>query len=117
VTLTPPTGRGATLKPKITEVKAGETLEWLGHVGIAGLFDGRHRFQLEPNEHGGTTVTHSETFTGVLVPLFARALDTHTLAGFHMMNEALKARAEQDAGPPRPERGAPARVSRLMGSG
>jgi hypothetical protein len=39
-----------------------------------------------------------ERFTGVLVPLFARNLDTHTLPGFNAMNAALKARAEAAVG-------------------
>jgi hypothetical protein len=35
-----------------------------------------------------------ERFTGVLVPLFARNLDDHTLRGFNAMNAALKGRVE-----------------------
>ena len=39
-----------------------------------------------------------ERFTGVLVPLFARNLNAHTLPGFNAMNAALKARAEAAVG-------------------
>ena len=38
-----------------------------------------------------------EIFTGLLVPLLARMLDTDTERGFEEMNNALKARAEQTA--------------------
>ncbi len=94
VTFSPPGSRGATLKATVTESRSGEVLEWWGHVGFRGIFDGRHRFELRPDA-GGTRLTQSETFTGVLVPLMARSLDRGTAAGFAVMNEALKARAEQ----------------------
>ena len=41
-----------------------------------------------------------ERFTGLLVPVFASSLDKHTLAGFHAMNAALKARAEAPVAAP-----------------
>jgi hypothetical protein len=94
VTLSPPGSRGTTLKPTVTELRSGEVLEWWGHVGFRGIFDGRHRFEVHPDA-SGTRLTQSETFTGVLVPFMARSLDRGTAAGFTVMNEALKARAEQ----------------------
>jgi len=94
VTLCPPGGRGTTLKPTVTELRSGEILEWWGHVGFRGIFDGRHRFEVHQTA-GGTRLTQSETFTGALVPFLARSLDRGTAAGFTVMNEALKARAEQ----------------------
>ena len=76
----------------------GRVLEWWGHLGIRGIFDGRHRFEL--SAHGtGTRLVQRETFTGLLVPLMARTLDGPTAAGFALMNEALRTRAErQQAG-------------------
>jgi hypothetical protein len=94
VRMAPPGGRAATLKPTVTAVESERVLEWWGHVGVRGVFDGRHRFELHPS-NGGTRLTQSETFTGLLVPIFARSLDAHTAAGFGLMNTALKARAEQ----------------------
>lgn len=91
--LEPPGGRAVTFKPTVTEVDAGRVFEWLGRLGLPGLFDGRHRFELV--SHGdGTRLTHTERFTGLLVPLIKRSLDAKTLAGFEAMNTALKARAE-----------------------
>lgn len=90
----PPGGRAMTFKPTVTEVRPGKAFEWLGRTGIPGLFDGRHRFELEATESGGTTLVHGEEFTGILVPLLRSGLDTSTKAGFEAMNEALKARAE-----------------------
>ena len=37
---------------------------------------------------------HEERFTGLLVPLFRKSLDTGTRRGFETMNEALKLRVE-----------------------
>jgi len=89
--LQPPGGRATTFRPRVTEVSTASVLEWLGHLGIPGLFDGRHRFDLIPTDDG-THLVQSETFTGLLVRPLRRSLDTHTRAGFEAMNEALRAR-------------------------
>jgi hypothetical protein len=94
VTLAPPGGRAVTLKPTVTEVAPARTLEWLGRLGPRGLFDGRHRFELQDSPNGSRLIQR-EVFTGVLVPLFARTLDERTVRGFVAMNVALKRRAEQ----------------------
>ena len=82
-----------TFRPTVTEVVPGSVFEWLGHLGVQGIFDGCHRFELEEHE-GGTRLTHSETFTGMIVSLLFRVLESGTTAGFEAMNEALKARLE-----------------------
>jgi hypothetical protein len=91
--MSPPGARGATLRPTVTAVTPRHVLEWWGHIGVRGVFDGRHRFELHPSG-AGTRLTQSETFTGVLVPVFARSLYAHTAAGFELMNQAIKVRAE-----------------------
>lgn len=96
--LQPPGGKAMTFRPTVTEVTSKRSFEWLGRLGLPGVFDGRHRFELQPTPSGGTTVTHSEHFTGLLVPFMRSSLDNHTAAGFHAMNTALKARAEDLAG-------------------
>jgi len=80
-----------TFRPHVTVVATGSMLEWLGHLGVPGLFDGRHRFDLIPTETGTHVIQH-ETFTGLLVRPFRRALDRGTLAGFEAMNAALRER-------------------------
>lgn len=103
--LEPPGGRPLTFEPTITEVDEGRVLEWLGRLGLPGVFDGRHRFELVPRG-SGTRLVQSESFSGVLVPLLRRSLDTATAAGFRAMNVALKTRAEavaRGAGHPSPE--------------
>jgi hypothetical protein len=98
VRLAPPGGRALTVRPRVTEAVSGSSFEWLGRLAVPGLFTGRHRFEIHPTSNG-TKVVHTETFTGVLVALLARSLDTHTLAGFRAMNGALKARAERQVAP------------------
>ena len=92
--LQPPGGRAMTFRPTVTEVDPNRTFEWLGHLGLPRVFDGRHRFELRPTSSGGTTFTHSERFDGVLVRVMRSSLDSGTKAGFEAMNAALKARAE-----------------------
>ncbi len=90
----PPGAQGMTFKPTVLAFIANREFRWKGKLFVKGLFDGEHIFQLTPNADGTTTLLHREVFTGILVPLFAKMLDTNTLQGFQQMNEALKLRAE-----------------------
>ena len=96
----PPGGRGMTFRPTVTVAEPTVTFEWLGHMGLPGIFDGRHRFELTASEDGGTLVSHSEQFDGILVRFMRSSLDTGTMAGFVAMNDALKARVEAAVGDP-----------------
>lgn len=96
VRLTPPNGRGMSFRPRVTAVDPNREFRWRGHLFVPGLFDGDHRFELEPLDGGaGTHFVHSEAFTGVLAGLLFRFVGDDTEAGFVAMNEALKRRAEE----------------------
>lgn len=60
-------------------------------AGVAGLFDGRHRFELTGTPQG-THLVQSESFSGLLVRPLRGFLDGGTLAGFEAMNTALRQR-------------------------
>ena len=91
-----PSGASAmTFRPTVLKVEPNREFRWLGHLLVRGLFDGEHIFTIEPLGEGRVRFTQREVFTGLLVPLFARGLDTDTRRGFEEMNQALKARAEQ----------------------
>ncbi len=90
----PPGGKAMTFKPTVTAVEPQRRFEWLGRLGIPGVFDGRHSFELEPTPTGGTRVVQAERFRGLLVRPLRASLDTKTLEGFEAMNAALKERAE-----------------------
>lgn len=83
-------------KPTVTESKEGKALEWLGSLGVRGIFDGRHRFELTETLEG-TKLVQSEEFTGVLAPLVLRLTGDVTRANFEEMNAALKSRVESGA--------------------
>lgn len=89
----PPGGKAITFRPRVTVVEPEQTFEWLGRLGFRGVFDGRHRFELEATETG-TRLLHGEDLTGLLVRPMRNSLDSQTKPGFEEMNAALKTRAE-----------------------
>jgi hypothetical protein len=97
VNIQPSGASGMTFRPTVVKAEPNRELRWLGHLLISGLFDGEHIFIIEPLGEGRVRFTQREVFTGLLVPLFARSLDTDTRRGFEEMNQALKTRAEQVA--------------------
>ena len=92
-----PGGKAMTLRPKVTVVEAERVFEWLGHFGLPGIFDGRHRFEIEPTATGSRLI-QAEAFRGALVRFMRKSLDVQTVKGFEAMNSALKARAEARSG-------------------
>ena len=73
LTIHPPGGRPMRFKPWVTAVDEHRYVEWLGRVGMPGIFDGRHSFTLTPLAGGRTLLQQSETFSGALIP-FRRAV-------------------------------------------
>ena len=90
----PAGGRAMTFRPTVLEATESRRLRWLGHLLVAGLFDGEHSFTIRPLGDGQVRLVQQEDFRGLLVPLLARSLDRRTLPGFEQMNQALKRRAE-----------------------
>src|SRR5437870_6101712 len=88
VRIEPPGGAAMTFRPTVLAVEPGRELRWLGRLLVPGLFDGEHQFEIHRLAPGRVRFVQQERFTGVLVPLFARNLDNHTLAGFNAMNVA-----------------------------
>jgi hypothetical protein len=83
-----------TFKPTVTKFEPDRELRWLGHLGVAGIFDGEHGFRIVPEDVGRCRLEQFETFGGVLsAPLFWVARKA-TVEGFEAMNRGLKARAE-----------------------
>ena len=62
-------------------------------MGIRGLFDGHHVFELV-GDGSATHLVHREEFTGILVPLLMPLIRRVTTEGFEAMNAALKARVQ-----------------------
>jgi hypothetical protein len=91
----PPGGRGMQLRPTVLAAAPSQELRWLGQLGVPGLFDGEHRFLIEPLGTNRVRFVQEERFTGLLAPLFLRFIESGTRRGFEAMNHALKTRAEQ----------------------
>lgn len=98
VYIQPPGGRGMEFRPTVLACEPERELRWRGRLFVPGLFDGEHRFSIEPLTEGRVRFVHRECFSGVLVPLLWRTLDRDTRLGFEAMNAVLKARAEAAEG-------------------
>ena len=94
VRLAPPGGRAMTFRPKVLTAEPQRELRWLGHLLAPGLFDGEHSFSIQALDENRIRFVQREAFKGLLVPLFARSLETNTQRGFEEMNRAFKERAE-----------------------
>ncbi len=97
VTIQPSGASAMNFQPTVLKAEPQRELRWLGHLLIPGLFDGEHIFTIETLRPDRVRFTQREIFTGLLVPLFAKSLDTDTQRGFEEMNQALKIKAEQAA--------------------
>ncbi|WP_255196686.1 SRPBCC domain-containing protein [Halorarius litoreus] len=90
----PEAGRSPTFTPEVRRTVPNRELRWLGHLFVRGLFDGEHRFEIDPLDDGGTRFVQSEQFSGVLVRPILWLVGGDTEANFEGVNRALKARAE-----------------------
>src|SRR5215469_4455316 len=84
VRIEPPGSSQTSFKPTVTSVVENRELAWLGRLVMPGLFDGAHRFTLEPTQ-SGIKLKKSESFSGLLVG-FSRRLLHNTQQGFEQLN-------------------------------
>jgi len=94
VAIQPEGRRAMAFRPRVLKAANQQELRWLGRLGIPGLFDGEHYFQLTTIGNGHTRFTQGEQFSGILVGVFLSSMEAATKAGFQAMNQALKNRAE-----------------------
>jgi hypothetical protein len=94
-----PLGIGMSFKATVLTAEEGRELRWIGRLPLPGIFDGEHRFLIDPIGPGRVRFEQSEDYRGVLVPLMRGWLERHIRRGFVAMNAALKLRAERQPGP------------------
>lgn len=94
IVVQPSGGKAMRFSPVVMRAEPDRELRWLGRLLIPGVFDGEHRFAIEPLGDGIVRFEQSEQFKGLLVGLLRASLDRDTKRGFEEMNRALKARAE-----------------------
>lgn len=95
VTLQPPGSKPMVFKPQVTLFKRGKQFGWLGSLFMRGIFDGHHIFEIEELPDNKCIFIQREDFSGLLVPLLWKSLDTKTRAGFMAMNDKIKDLAEK----------------------
>ncbi|WP_433450452.1 SRPBCC family protein [Streptomyces sp. CA-142005] len=78
-----------TFTPTVLNAEAGKELRWIGRISPGWIFDGEHRFLIEPLGGSRVRLTQSENFTGVAVPFYRGTLHANTLPQFGAMNRAL----------------------------
>lgn len=86
-----------TFRPQVLRVEPGRYFDWRGSLGIRGIFDGHHYFELVPLGPQQVKLIQGENFSGLLAgPIFKR-IGAQTRSSFVAMNQALKTRVEARA--------------------
>lgn len=93
----PPGGRTIVMRPTVITWTPPNELRWRSTFLGGRLFSGEHGFKLESTAPDRVRFVQDETFSGVLVPLYARLRLPRTRKGFDQTNEALRDRAERIA--------------------
>lgn len=94
----PPGGRTVVMRPQIVTWSPPNEMRWRATFLTGRLFRGEHGFRVDESPTGSVRFTQEETFSGVLVPIYARLRLNATRRGFEQVNEALRERAEAEAG-------------------
>jgi hypothetical protein len=97
VTIRAPGTRAVTFRPRILQLQPGRLLRWKGQLWVPGLFDGRHALVVEELPGGRSRFTTHEDVSGILLPFLGKVMRA-SQEGFEQMAQALRRRAEQDAG-------------------
>jgi hypothetical protein len=87
--------RSVRFTPLLLCADEGKEYRWRGNLLLPGIFDGEHAFEIEGHGDGHSRFHHSERFSGLLVPLLWKELDTDTRKAFEGFNRALKERVER----------------------
>jgi hypothetical protein len=97
--LKPPNSKGWAIKPTVQVASRNHEFRWLGHMaGVRFLFNGEHYFRLDRLSEKKTRLSHGEVFSGIMVPMLWKSLNSNTRAGFRKFNQAIKERSERIAG-------------------
>ncbi len=91
-----PDPRGGTMifTPTVLLAEKDRELRWLGR-SEGDVFNGEHRFLIEPIENNKMHFIQTEKFTGSIIESLEEWLDTAVKQNFEEMNRALKQRAEK----------------------
>jgi hypothetical protein len=85
---------GPKYNPKIIKLDEPNYFHWRAHMMAGFLFTNDKIFELK-EKNSGTKLIHTETFKGLLAPLFRGQMKKGVPPMLHSMNEALKDLAEK----------------------
>ena len=94
----PPGARTVVMRPMVVAWSPPHELRWRASFISRRLFTGEHGFKLEELGPQRVRFSQDETFSGLVVPLYARLRLNATRRGFAQVNEAIRDRAESEAG-------------------
>lgn len=89
-----PQGKIKIFSARVTKVIPAAELRWRRVCLIQGVFDRERTFILVEDGVRGTTFIQRETYSGLFARVIAPFVAKKTLAGFKLMNDALKKTAE-----------------------
>jgi hypothetical protein len=85
---------GPKYNPKIIQLDEPNYFHWRAHMMASFIFTNDKIIELKETS-SGTKVTHTETFKGMLTPLFRGQAEKNIPAMLNSMNAALKDLAER----------------------
>ncbi len=85
---------GPKYNPIITELDEPNYFRWRAHMLAGFIFTNDKIFELKETS-SGTLMTHTETFKGLLAPLFCGQMEKGVPPMLNSMNQALKGLAEK----------------------
>jgi len=94
MTLAMPGRPSAKVHATLTELTPHRRLSWHGNVGSDRIFAGTREFEIDAQPDETVLVTHVETVTGLLFPLFKLLMGPAIQAHHDNLNRALAQRAE-----------------------
>jgi len=97
MTLAMPHRPSAKVKAEITRLDPERRFSWHGNIGGDRLFAGTREFEIDPQPDGTVLVTHVETVTGLLFPVFRTVMGGAIQEHHDNLNAALRDRAENIA--------------------
>jgi hypothetical protein len=95
MTLAMPGRPSAKVKATITELVPDRRFSWHGNIGGDRFFSGTREFEIDEQPDGTVQVTHVETVTGLLFPVFRAVMGSAIQKHHDNLNAALTARAER----------------------
>ena len=94
INVQPPGAKMMTFTPTVLKAEPNEELRWVGTMPL-NLFRGEHFYVIQKISDDKVLFIHGEIFSGWLVRLIWSMQGKKIAAGYILMNEALKKRAEE----------------------